>query len=347
MKSKNKSALLIALLLIFTLGCTIELKKTSKDTTNIRVGFNGLVLEFLKNTPPLKVFENDKFPVIVKVRNNGAYSIGILNQEKIFLSLGVEKDYNKPAKLRESGRVKKVSTENKVLDNAAEFNLEGRSNINLRGDEEVVVYEVQADKIDPQSEIHPSTVVATLCYPYETQLDTTVCIDSDVSNLRPGKKACTVQDLVFSNGQGAPVAITKVEVSMLPAEFNEQGQEYRNIKPQFLLFIENRGKGTVIKNDVVKEFCIKSDTNHENINKVQVKAFLSKQQLDCRKDKQKEVIENTFVKLKDNKELVRCTLEQGIEGSFDAYLAPLNVVLNYGYTDSVSANYVIQKVSVK
>lgn len=332
----KKIILMASILTILILGCNASSSTKTKNTVNVRVGFNGLAMEYMKNTPPIKVFEGETFPVIIKIRNNGAYSI--LKEEKAILSLGVEKDYTQKTQLLESGRIKKIEG----ADNAASFNLEGRSIINTQGEEEVISYNVMAGKVDPQSETHASTVVATLCYPYQTTLDSSVCIDTDVSNLNLGKKACTVQDMAFNDGQGAPVAVTKIEVSMLPAQISTESQS-GNIVPQFLIFIENRGQGTVMKNEVVNKFCIESDTSHANINIVNVQAFLSDKQLDCRKDKNEDIT-RTFVKLKDKKELIRCTLQEGIPTSNNAYSSPLRIILSYGYTNSISANYVIQKI---
>ena len=337
----KKSILIILILLLFIIGCgTTSTKKTTKEI-DVRVGFNGLLLEFLKNTPPQKLFEDDVFPVIIKVRNNGAYSLE--KEEKAILSLGVEKDYTSSIQLLASGKVQQVEG----ISNAATFNLEGKSKINTKGEEEVISYNIQAGKVDPQSEFHASTVIATLCYPYQTILDTTVCVDTDISNLRPGKKACKAQDLILNNGQGAPIAITKIEVNMLPAEIDEQNQP-RKIKPQFLIFIENKGQGTAIKKEVVKDFCTKSDTSHENLNRIYVRAFLSNEELDCTpKEKDKSEEKRAFAKLKDKKELVRCTLEKekSIDSSLDPYYSPLRIELTYGYTQSISANYLIQKAT--
>lgn len=339
MKTNTKLLIINIILILFILGCSggisIGSKKKSAEA-DVRAGFNGLTMEFLKNTPPVKVFEGDIFPVIIKVRNNGAFNL--FDNDKAVLSLGVEKDYTKNVKLLESGRVTQAVLEDKSIPNAATFNLEGRSKINSKGEEEVISYNVEAGKIDPQSEAHSSTVVATLCYPYNTILDTTVCIDTDISNIRPGKKVCKAQDLVFNNGQGAPVAVTKIEVNILP-QVDEQ-----KVKPQFLIFIENKGRGTVIKKDVAKDFCTKGDTTHKNINVINARAFLSNEELDCTpKEKENANEKQALVKLKDKKELARCTLKDGVSSSLDPYLSPLRIELNYGYSQSILGNYFIQK----
>ena len=333
----NKKIIITTLsLIIFILGCGTQSTKTKKDI-DVRVGVEGLKLEFLKNTPPQKIFERELFPVIIKVGNKGAFSLK--DNNKAILSLGVEKDYTENVQLLAGGRVQKVDG------NAANFDLEGRSIVNQKGEEEVISYNLKAGKVDPQSEFHSSTVIATLCYPYQTILESTVCIDTDISNIRPGKKVCKLQDIVFNNGQGAPVAVTKIEVQMLPTQ-ESQSQEggYGRIKPQFLIFVENKGQGTVIRKESVNEFCTQSGATHKNINIVYVDASLSGQKLKCQLVATEGTSFPRHIKLKDKKDIIWCSKEEGIPAQ-DTYLTPLKIVLGYGYTQSISANYLIQKTA--
>ena len=191
----KESILIISLILtVIVFGCTNLQSNSKSKEVDLRIGVTGLTLEFLKNTPPAKIFEESVFPVIVKVRNNGAYSIK--DNEAATFSLGVEKDYTKKVSLLAAGSIQSLG-----MGNAALFKLEGKTKINPKGEEQVISYNVQAGKVDPQSEAHPSTVIATVCYPYESVLESSVCIDTDVVNLRPSKKVCQTQDIVFSNGQ--------------------------------------------------------------------------------------------------------------------------------------------------
>lgn len=333
---ERNSALLISTLILtlFLLGCNATSTKKTSDI-DIRVGVNGLTLEFLKNTPPLRIFEKETFPVVIKVGNRGAFSLK--ENDKAILSLGVEKDYTADVQLLAGGKVQKM------YGNAANFNLEGRSIINQKGEEEVISYNIKAGQVDPQSEFHASTIIATLCYPYQTILESTVCIDTDVSNIRPGKKVCKLQDLVFSNGQGAPVAVTKVEMQMLPTQ-ESQSQGSGSVKPQFLIFVENKGQGTVIRTESVNEFCTKSATTHKDLNIVYVEAFLSSEKLKCQLEAAKDTSYPGHIKLKDKKDIVWCSRDNGIPAQ-DTYLTPLRIVLSYGYTQSISANYLIQKIA--
>ena len=176
----KKIIFIIAILIMFAAGCTGGARNKNEEV-DVHVGFSGLAIEFLKNSPPSKVFEGDTLPVLIKVKNNGAYSI---TGDRAIVSLGVEKDYTDKLDLLKGGRISSFAG----LNNAAVFSLDGKSPISPVGDEEVISYNLKAGKVDPQSEAHASTVIATLCYPYETVLSSTVCIDTDVNNLRPSKK---------------------------------------------------------------------------------------------------------------------------------------------------------------
>lgn len=340
----KKLILTASILMLFILGCNAGTSAKNKKEVDVRVGFSGLTIEYMKNTPPIKVFEDETFPVIIKIRNNGAYSIS--KDEKAVLSLGFEKDYTQKIQLLESGNVKKID-DAKPIGNAAAFNLEGKGIINPKGGEEIISYNVMAGKVDPQSETHASAIVAALCYPYQTELHSSICIDPDVSSVDLGKKACTVHDLAFNGGQGAPIAVTKIEASMLPAQIGQIGTESQSgkIVPQFLIFIENLGQGTVIRGEAVGKFCIESGISNSDLNIVNVQAFLSGKRLDCRKDKNEDITK-TFVKLKDKKEMIRCKVQPEDASSIPnyAYSSPLKIILSYGYTNSISASYVIQKI---
>ena len=207
MSSLKKTILIFFAL--FLIGCATNYglrNNGNKEVITHRTGVIGLTMEFLKGMPPQKIFEGDTFPIMLKVKNNGAYDI---KNDEIVVSLGVERDYTSSIRLLEGGKVKKL-----LAENAAKLSLEGKTQINPIGQEEIISYNIDAGLIDPQSESHISTAIANLCYPYETILSTSICIDTDINNLRPAKKVCSLKNLVFSSGQGAPVAITKVEMNI-------------------------------------------------------------------------------------------------------------------------------------
>jgi len=218
----------MALLVITIAGCKGDKNKNSITDIEVRKGTDGLLMEFLPNAPPQNVFENGKFPISLKLKNAGASNIEdnkeTAEAEKGILVFGFEKAY--------------VSINEK--EQKQEFSIKGKSTFNPSGDELFRLINAEAKKIGEQSEKQPSTILATVCYPYEAILGTSVCIDTDILGQRRGIKACSIKELAFKDGQGAPVTITKIETRMLPQQDNNK------VKPHFIIHIKNSGNGEVI-----------------------------------------------------------------------------------------------------
>lgn len=326
----KKIMLLLGFLSFFLVSCgVLNTTNSNGDIPDIHKGTVGLTMEFLKNTPPKEVFEETQFPILLRVHNQGTYS---LENEDVLLTLGLERSYTKSIILEETDEVNAGSTESEAL-----FYVGGKTIANPRGDQEVVSFTATAGKIDPQSEAHPTTVIATLCYPYKTEFTTDVCVDRDPNNIYVVKKACNVQDISLGGGQGAPVAVSKVEVQMLPLEGGQ------GVRPQFIFHVENKGRGEVINLDFHKDFCRSKtgDFDHRNINAVQFSAKLSNQNLKCSTSLGEG--NGGLIRLRAKSDRVRCTIEEGLDTEQISYVSPLVVVMEYGYTESMSARYLINK----
>ncbi len=338
---KQTSVLIITILIsLSVIACTSQQQTGGKNIQDVQTGISGLEMEFLKNTPPKVVYAQTEFPIMLKIKNSGTYTI--TDEKKAILSLGIERDYTSSVKVETGGRIASST------DNEAEFTLEGKTPLNTKGDEEVIAYTLKASKIDPQSESHPSSVIASLCYPYQTKLAASVCIDPDPNNVRPIKKSCTVQDLSSSAGQGAPVAITKVEVQILPTSSDK-------VKPQFIISVENKGKGEVTKVDSYSSACRKTSPTitYKDFNALQMKATLSGQDLEC-SVREEEVPDGSesfegaqkFTRLSSKKGVARCAYPDAAEKigrGAESYTAPFTITLDYGYAQSLTADYAIKK----
>ncbi len=326
----NKKLILIMgiLSLMLLAGCEGGKRNVSITDVDIRKGFNGLSMQFLQNAPPSSVFTETGFPIVIDLKNNGASDI---KDGKGILVIGLETNY---AEL--------VNEQDK---NGIRFGLSGKSIYSPEGDKDVREIDARAKRIGEQSETFTSRVSATACYPYETVFGTSVCIDTDVYGARKGQKACAVQDLKFDKGQGAPVAVAKVESRMLT------GTDENIVKPHFIIYIENKGNGQVIdpKEEIISKACTKSSLEYKDFNSIQIKASLSGKELNCRigeskpEDTEEGAAGPATIRLREKKDFVRCTLEEGINIGRDAYVAPLRVDLDYGYTFTISKDIVIEK----
>ena len=316
---QNKELILILgfVFLLVLSGCKGSSSGKSITDEDVRKGFDGLAMAFIKNAPPDKVFEQSIFPIGINLKNKGASNI-----EKGFFVMGFEKEYADAA-----GREAKET-----------FDIKGKSIFNLNGDDEFITLNAEAKKVGSQSETHPSTIFATACYPYRTILGTSVCIDTDLFGKQLRKKACLAKDLLFDKGQGGPVAITKIEVRMLPDSDNDPNK----IIPHFIIYLENKGNGEVIAEDKIEDVCSKKPLGFKDFNRVTVKAFLSDKELNCNSGE----TEKAEGRLREKKDIVRCAFPrgEGIESNRDAFTSPLKIEIDYGYTFTISKDITIEKI---
>jgi hypothetical protein len=324
----NKNLILIAgvLVLLALAGCDGKQGERPITDVDVRVGTEGLTMEFMQNAPPERVFEENIFPIAIELKNKGAFDI-VDNEEsavaeKVKLVFGFEDAY-----------VEAAGGDEKCDGEVCRTEINGKSVYNPAGDDEFLTIDARAKKIGAQSETHASTIRATVCYPYKTVLGSSVCIDPDVYGVAEKQKACNVEDMTFE-GQGAPVAVTKIEPKMLPSE---EG----NARAQFIIYIKNKGNGEVTLLDRFEDACGSQESDddlyREFYNRVKVNAWLSGEPLVCN-EKESDLI----AVLKDKEAMIMCTYDG--EGSSDAYTAALRVELDYGYTFTISKDIIIEKI---
>ncbi len=273
---------------------------------DIHRGKEGLLIEFGKNMPPSLVYEEDMFPIGIELENAGASDI-----TKGYLLLNLEEDNMD----LEKGHIKET------------FKIEGKSIENPYGDSEVLNYMVRAKPLGSETETITSNVIATLCYKYNTRFGESVCVDTDFYNRKNAVKACGAEDESFSSGQGAPVSVVKVESKML--------EESGDVKPMFIVHVRNDGDGQVINPTIISEVCSSRVVKHEDINYIEVSAYLGEEELVCRPSP---------LKLREKEDIVRCSLEQGIDKDVPSYKSLLTVDLEYGYSETISKQVEIRSL---
>ncbi len=302
-----KRVLLIMMMLIIV-GCGQgEGPSASITKEDVHKGNIGLVMNFGQNMPPLKVYESDIFPVGIELSNKGAFDI-----TEGYLLLNLEEDNLQ----LEKGSIKD------------DIEIKGKSIGNPKGDLGIISFLVKSNEIGKETETITSNIIATACYKYRTSFSKDVCVDTDFYNLKKGEKACSAKDMVFSSGQGAPVSVVKVEPNML--------EENGVIKPRFVIYIENIGRGDVINPNSIEKVCSAEEIIPEDINYIEVEAYLSETPLVC---------QPTPIKLQEEEKTVRCVLEEGISKNLQSYTTILTINFDYGYTESISKKVEIRKIT--
>ncbi|MBS3148857.1 hypothetical protein J4219_08320 [Candidatus Woesearchaeota archaeon] len=203
------------------------------------------------------------------------------------------------------------------------FQLEGKSKFNPQGGIQQLQFSVKNTGLPPQLESYSTPIILQACYPYETFSTTTVCIDPDVQNTNPNK-VCR-PSTVSVGGQGAPVAVTRVEPIMEPIQ--------DSVTPSFIISIANLGNGKVISSNDAQAACT---TKQPLKGTVQVMADLQAEPLICQPE---------AITLESGKEAkVKCTA-QGYSGKEQGtYQTLLSVTLNYGYVTNTILPITITKI---
>lgn len=335
---QNKLFYLIFILILT--GCGEIQTKTRVSDIDVYVGFEGIVMEFMKNAPPQTVLERSTFPILIKISNRGTHTIlpkeALPEEKQAFIAVTTQ-PFARITSI-EGYNIKRYQDK----ENVATFSLDGKTRLNLKGSETIATILAQAQKLEPQSQQLQSTVTATLCYPYKTTLSATICIDTDYTGLKPVRKICSVKEIPFAKGQGAPIAITKIQPLMLPVEVS-QGKY--DVKPQFTIHIEDKGNGNPIRISQYNRDCILSNTTTSAtassttttaLNRAAVRAFTrGNAELECKS--------NGVIEFTDKKAVAQCEFKGSVPEKEDAYTTPLKVEVDYGYVSTITTNYIIQK----
>ncbi len=340
---KTKTILTLAIL-VFLIGCKGDKEGYSPTITtkDIYEGKAALEMEFFENAPPEDIFEKSVLPIGLRLYNKGAFDI-----KRGFLSIGLEKDYME----LNDGSLKSINDRVNFQDSEhITFDLKGKTIEHPEGEQEVITFTSSTKdlgKRDPQSQYHDSWVSITSCYTYQTKAVETVCIDTDVFGFKrkaetpDGTRACEVKPITLSS-QGAPVAVTKIEGEMVPSKDNPS-----LLKPRFIITVRNIGSGEVIKENKVEDACSSKAITHEEWGNINIKAYLStleeENKLDC--DIEEGSKDDGTIILKKKEDTIRCIYEEGFSDEKGVFSSPLYLILDYGYTETISREVRVKKVA--
>ncbi|MBD3203303.1 hypothetical protein GF327_03350 [Candidatus Woesearchaeota archaeon] len=316
MKLTNMMCLII---IIFLIGCK-DSGNSEIEKEQIYTGTKGLDIEIIEESYPNEVNEKEEFNVVIKLTNYGAYPFSPGNS---VFTLSTEKKYME------------FSGGNNI--ESKQINLNGKQNFNSDDDFQVLEYTLKAKELDIESQYHTVKVIANACYDYQTKVYADVCIDTDKYNTKIIDKVCSSEPVTLSGGQGGPVAVTRIEPTML--------SDKNNIKPQFRIYIENLDYGSVIKQGTYNTICSSNSPQRNDYNQIELTDIkfsrFTLNDFDC----EPEINGRFFAKLENEQDVVTCTLKNGISKATATYTTPLYIQLDYGYTTTDFIEIMIKNLS--
>lgn len=214
---KELGALLILGMLLFIAGCAQGETREERGPAEFRVGTEGLWLWFEPNLPPAWIYDDQPLEVMVRVENRGAYGIGSAG-DKLYLS-GFDPTI-----------ITGISTFGEQIPL-----LEGKSQYG-EGELDAVAFRATIrDLASKHIDVYETRLLVTGCYGYQTIATSNICIDPDPYSISAKQKVCTPQDASVGSGQGAPIAISGIDV--------EPGKG----RTRFRIRITNVGRGDAFK----------------------------------------------------------------------------------------------------
>ena len=295
-----------------------------------RVGSDALKMEFEENLPPESVYEGTTTPLSIHLSNEGAEAI----RNGVLVIISDERLLSLPQGISIDG----VTVSAEAL-NKASFDLDGRSISNPIGGKAFLSGTLQVKDIGAQREELATRLTVQSCYTYRTFARRSVCLDTDVYKQVQLAKACEMED-VSAGTQGAPVAVSDIEVQVTPHPTNP-----RKVVPRFVFKVQNVGDGEVLSAGLYKEAC--SSSGSADFNEVRLIARMpserGSERLTCSPSLSDQATDIGLVKLKAKQNAVRCSLDEGIDAERGAYTVLLEVELDYGYTQTITRELTIKK----
>ena len=215
-----KKILLVLVLVVFLVGCGLMGgMDTGRSPTAVdfRKGYSGLEIESLDGLPPKEMYEGGSFKIGLRMKNNGAYDI---KRGELEIA-GFDESYVV------------LSQKRKVLEPIL-----GKSITNPDGGFYIEEFDGQVLRSLGGAKEYPATYFVIGKYDYRAEAQTDVCVNTNLySDLKLSEDSCKPEQSISLSGQGAPVAITKIDEITVP--------ESAGAKIVFKLYIENKGKGTL------------------------------------------------------------------------------------------------------
>lgn len=355
---KNNKIKLMILISLLILSIVIQGCDRRRPIPTYYQGYQGLELEFLNNAPPRTVTENTILSIMINVWNKGAYTIP---EGETYINLNFDPVYFKMDTTDPNFLLSRDSS-------GIIGRLYGRSELWPEGEFlDIPLTKLKVQETPGLREFAQTNIQLSACYSYKTFFSEMICLDTDVYGVDENP-ICRNQGRFTYSNQGAPVAINKLEVDMLPMGFadtnfntpanaplvNESGEliglkksttseKLVLIEPVIRIYSKNVGRGIpfIAKDNQTNQIDAICNFNQENnikdFNKVKVsKVTLEGLPMDCGK--------KTTLNLANPDDFVSCKLHINQTGYLRQNLkVPLSIELDYYYSKTIDHNIKIQK----
>jgi len=270
MKSKKLLAIFVLITVLLS-GCAPKSKRSAQA---LPTGYEGVSVELLKNMPPENVWKGSSFSIGLKLENNGLHDI----ENGIIRISGFTKYLIEPSYVERS------------------FTLKGRDPYLPSGDLLIEEFQFRNIRFEGfEKEDFTETFYVEVVFDYSTKATANVCINPKVAE--PIQSGCPMLPVAFRQGQGAPVAVTRITPSVI--------LEGDKRIAQLLIEFEDKGKGSV---------------NYVEVDGV----YLGKEKMECNKDS---------LDFSDKTDSLKCTLP--IETT-ESFTTPVRVEISYLYSIDLS-----------
>ncbi|MFH1063940.1 MAG: hypothetical protein V1729_02575 [Candidatus Woesearchaeota archaeon] len=259
-------------------------------------GTEGIVMQFVQDQPPSKVYTGSPVTFLVELRNRGTHDV----QSGMFYLTGFD-----------PGIVTGLPPYQGI-----QGTLEGKSPYNPEGGYSTLEFASSTVTLPAAMPNYNPTFMLTACYPYQTVATPLVCVDSNPLDTS-SDKACRAQKVYSTGSQGAPVTIQSIE-----SEARPNGMYFR-------IHIANTAGGTAQASGTVFDMgsmgSCPGGLSYTDLNLVEYTISISGSILSCDP--------KSPLRLVNNQGTIFC---QYTPGSLPAYQTPLEIRLSYGYKSSIS-----------
>jgi hypothetical protein len=301
----RKTSLVFGIAIIILLaGCTAptQTKEGAAFVENFRTGSQGLAMRFSTNMPPPRLFSGEQLAVVVEMENRGTFPVGGPG-DRIYLS-GF--DPSIIAGISPAGEQIPL--------------LEGRTQFISQGGFDTVSFKANTRILQDK---YPVMLLATACYEYETVATGNVCIDPDPFAPAIRQRVCVPQNVGLGGGQGAPIAVSSIEVDASPG------------KSRFKIHISNVGGGEVFRSggDTLNRCGPGGKLGFDEVDYVELEdVIVSGMSIrgSCKP------LDMGHIRLTNKQGVVYCEFSSPRGDA--AYVSPMTVRLRYGYRNSMVQN---------